>query len=84
MQKCYVENLEMIITDRCNLDCAHCLRGKKCNRDMSDEVVESTLSQIRSICNLAINGGEHTLIKRPAKFKKEAYKEYKRYQTYNK
>lgn len=61
MEKCYVENLAMIITDRCNLDCAHCLRGKKCNRDMSDEVVESTLSQIRSIGNLAINGGEPTL-----------------------
>ena len=61
MEKCYVENLAMIITDRCNLDCAHCLRGKKCNRDMSDEVVHSTLDQIRSIGNLAINGGEPTL-----------------------
>lgn len=66
MEKCYVENLAMIVTDRCNLDCAHCLRGKKCNRDMSDEVLESTLSQIRSIGNLAINGREHTLIKRPS------------------
>ena len=61
MEKCYVENLAMIITDRCNMDCAHCLRGKKCNRDMSDEVVHSTLDQIRSIGNLAINGGEPTL-----------------------
>ena len=61
MEKCYVENLAMIITDRCNMDCAHCLRGKKCNRDMNDEVVHSTLDQIRSIGNLAINGGEPTL-----------------------
>lgn len=61
MSKCYVENLAMIVTDKCNLDCAHCLRGSKCNRDMSDEVVESTLGQIRSIGNLAINGGEPTM-----------------------
>ena len=62
MEKIYVENLAMIITDRCNLDCAHCLRGCKRNIDMSDEIIEATLGQIRSIGNLAINGGEPALV----------------------
>lgn len=61
MEKIYVENLAMIVTDRCNLDCAHCLRGCKRNVDMSDEVIEATLGQIRSIGNLAVNGGEPML-----------------------
>ena len=62
MSNIYVENLAMIITDRCNLDCAHCLRGCKRNKDMSDEVVGATLGQVRSIGNLAINGGEPMLV----------------------
>lgn len=62
MEKIYVENLAMIITDRCNLDCVHCLRGCKRNIDMSDEIIETTLGQIRSIGNLAINGGEPALV----------------------
>lgn len=62
MSKIYVENLAMIVTDRCNLDCAHCLRGCKRNVDMSDDVIEATLEQTRSIGNLAVNGGEPTLV----------------------
>lgn len=62
MSKIYVDSLAMIVTDRCNMDCAHCLRGCKRNLDMSDEVIETTLGQIRSIGNLAINGGEPLLV----------------------
>ena len=62
MEKIYVDSLAMIVTDRCNLDCAHCLRGCKRNLDMSDEVIDATLGQIRSIGNLAINGGEPALV----------------------
>ena len=62
MEKIYVDSLAMIVTDRCNLDCAHCLRGCKRNLDMSDEVIDATLGQIRSIGNLAINGGEPLLV----------------------
>lgn len=62
MSKIYVDSLAMIVTDRCNMDCAHCLRGCKRNLDMSDEVIEATLDQTRSIGNLAINGGEPLLV----------------------
>ena len=61
MNKVYIQNLGMIITNRCNLDCGHCMRGCKNNKDMSKEVVKQSLNQIKAIGNLAICGGEPTL-----------------------
>lgn len=61
MKKCYIQNLALNVTDNCNLECSHCLRGDRCNRNMSDEVIEATLSQIKGAGNIAINGGEPTL-----------------------
>lgn len=60
MEKVVVQNLGLIVTERCNLNCAHCLRGKCSNKVMSDEVIEKTLSQFSAIGNLAICGGEPT------------------------
>lgn len=62
MGKCYIQNLALIVTNKCNLDCSHCLRGAKNNNCMSDSVIESTLDQVNGVGNLAINGGEPTLV----------------------
>ena len=61
MKKILIYNLGMIITNKCNLDCQHCMRGEKCNNSMSTEVIEATLSQIAGIENLCLCGGEPTL-----------------------
>ena len=61
MKKIIIYNFGMIITNKCNLDCKHCMRGEKCNNSMSDDVIEATLSQIAGIENLCICGGEPTL-----------------------
>ena len=61
MKTCYIQNLALITTNKCNLDCAHCLRGIKDDNDMSDEIIESVLNQVYGIGNLSINGGEPTL-----------------------
>lgn len=61
MKKIVAMNLGMIITNKCNIDCEHCMRGRKCNNSMSDEVIEATLSQFKGIQNLCICGGEPTL-----------------------
>lgn len=61
MRKVVIMNLEMIVTNKCNLDCGHCMRGQKCNNSMSDEVIEATLGQVLAIHNLGICGGEPTL-----------------------
>ena len=45
MRKVVIMNLGMIVTEKCNLDSQHCMRGKKCDKKMSDEVIEATLSQ---------------------------------------
>ena len=61
MKKICVQNLGMIVTECCNLNCGHCLRGKCTDKVMSDEVIESLLDQICNIGNLCICGGEPTL-----------------------
>lgn len=61
MKKCYVQNLEMIVTNNCNLDCKHCLRGKKNNDCMSFDVIKATLEQVCYIGVLNIGGGEPIL-----------------------
>lgn len=61
MGKCHIHDLEMIVTNNCNLDCTHCLRGQKNCINMSDDVIEATLTQVRSVDTLNISGGEPTL-----------------------
>lgn len=61
MKNLHIQNLEMIITKKCNLKCAHCMRGAASNKDMSEEVINATLQQIKSVGNLAISGGEPLL-----------------------
>lgn len=61
MNKVNVQNLAMIVTNRCNLNCSHCLRGCKNNKDMGKKVIKSTLKQIKKIGNLHLSGGEPTL-----------------------
>lgn len=61
MEKVCINNLALIVTNKCNLDCKHCLRGCKNNQDMSKEVIEATLDQINAIGNLCLCGGEVTL-----------------------
>lgn len=61
MNKIATTNLGLIITERCNLNCRHCLMGGATSRIMSDEVIEATLSQFKYIMGLSICGGEPTL-----------------------
>lgn len=62
MSPLYIQNLGMIITNKCNLDCDHCMRGEKCdNKSMTKEVIKATLEQVTIIGNLCICGGEPLL-----------------------
>lgn len=61
MGKLVAANLGLIITEKCNLNCQHCLMGGCTNKVMSDKVIEATLSQFCCIMNLSICGGEPTL-----------------------
>ena len=61
MDKIYVQNLGMIVTNKCNMNCKHCLRGCKDEKEMNDEVIDATLNQVVGIGNLCIWGGEPLL-----------------------
>lgn len=61
MSKLYVQNLGLIVTERCNLKCKNCLCGGSFCRDMSDDVIATTLSQVDFIGNLCLCGREITL-----------------------
>ncbi len=58
MEKACIQNLALIVNEDCNLDCRHCLRGKKCQRCMSKEVIEETFNQVAYVHNLCLCGGE--------------------------
>lgn len=48
-------------TRRCNIACAHCMKGDIENLDISDKSIDSIMSQIGIIYYLVIGGGEVTL-----------------------
>ena len=57
MDRINIQNLAMIITNKCNLECENCL-CKDNNLDMNNQVIEKTFQQINRINFLHIYGGE--------------------------
>lgn len=61
MAKYFVNNIAIVVTDKCNLNCGHCLRGQKQNKDISKEVIDAIFEQVRGVSMLNICGGEPLL-----------------------
>ena len=53
-----VDNLILEVTRKCNMQCAHCLRGKCQNIDMTKDIVDKTFENINSIRCITFSGGE--------------------------
>ena len=53
--------LTLEVTRRCNMGCAHCLRGEAENLDMTKEIVDKALEDVEFISSLTLSGGEPTL-----------------------
>lgn len=62
MNKVYFNNLTIELTRRCNMACAHCMRGDAENVDISNEAIDCLLGHIAGIDMLAIDGGEAALV----------------------
>lgn len=60
-RKLNVDELMLEVTQRCNMSCAHCLRGDANNVDMTEEVVNKALKDVESITSLCFSGGEPSL-----------------------
>ncbi len=54
-------DLELILTQKCNLACAHCMRGECSNKEIDESVLDATFSKFAYIDNLALGGGEIAL-----------------------
>lgn len=56
-----LDNVVIETTRRCNLECAHCLRGPSEAIDMPIEIIESLFCQVDYIGALCFSGGEPSL-----------------------
>lgn len=57
----YYNNLAIEVTRRCNMGCAHCLRGEAENINMLDSYIERFFEHVEGIGSLLFTGGEPTL-----------------------
>lgn len=60
-KKLHLNEFVIEITRKCNMKCAHCLRGDAQKRDIHKEYITKTLEDVSSIGSLTITGGEPTL-----------------------
>ncbi len=58
MSKLIINNLALVLTEKCNFNCQHCMRGGSNINDMSINVMRNTFNQIAAVRNLTICGGE--------------------------
>lgn len=61
LNKLTFENLTIETTRKCNMKCAHCLRGNSQNVDIDYRYIDNILDQTEVIGHLDITGGEPTL-----------------------
>lgn len=58
----FCKNLELIITQKCNLSCEHCCRGDCSNKEISEDVLDEVFKRFVYIDNLGLGGGEIALV----------------------
>lgn len=56
-----ISHLAIEVTRKCNINCAHCLRGNSQNINISLEYIDILLNQINSIGHFCPTGGEPSL-----------------------
>ena len=61
MKELYIKNLCIEITRRCNMSCAHCMRGDTEAVDISLRHISDLLRHVRHIHHFNITGGEPSL-----------------------
>lgn len=59
--KLYVHDLVLEVTRRCNMCCAHCMRGDAQALDMNKDVIDRVIDMVDEIGCVVFTGGEPTL-----------------------
>lgn len=71
-------DLEIILTQKCNMLCEHCMRGDSVTKqDITEEVLDALFSKFCYIDNLALGGGEITLVPEVINLLTQKLKEHK-------
>ena len=55
------KNLMIEVTRKCNMACAHCMRGEQQDKTMSIDTIQKLLENVCEIKQLSITGGEPSL-----------------------
>ncbi len=55
------KELEVILTQKCNMACTHCMRGCSSNKQIDEETLDAIFEKFYYIDNLSLGGGEPTL-----------------------
>lgn len=76
MNKLYAKNLSIEITRRCNMSCAHCMRGDSQNIDIEHRYIKNLLKHFQHIHRLTITGGEPSLNTKAMKYILKQFKLY--------
>lgn len=61
MKKIFVNALCLEVTRRCNMGCAHCLRGDAQDVDVSHAIIDEIFNQVDGIGQVTFTGGEPSL-----------------------
>lgn len=59
--KYYIDNLVIEVTRKCNMSCAHCLRGDAQKIDIDTAYIDNLLENVVGIDNITFSGGEPSL-----------------------
>ncbi len=70
-------DLELILTQKCNFSCEHCMRGNCTNKEITEEVLDYLFEKFAYIDNLSLGGGEITLVPEKIKLVAQKLKEHK-------
>ena len=71
-----VNRLYLCLTRNCTLECEHCLRGTKEEKNMSPETIERIMKDITSVHSLLLSGGEPLLNIQGIKYLTEVIQKY--------
>lgn len=69
-------DLELILTQKCNFACSHCMRGDCTNKEISEKVLDSIFEKFAYIDNLSLGGGEIALVPEKIKLVAQKLKEH--------
>ena len=70
------KEFEIILTQKCNLSCKHCMRGDGFGKEISAEVLDGIFSKFFYIENLSLGGGEISLSPKTIRLLTEKLKEH--------